>query len=335
MGILLGALGVTPFVLSYLAVVRWADRLDPKPWWVIGVVFLWGAMFATLGGGTLAGLAEQLLPSSPGLRSFIGAVVFAPVFEELFKGLGVVLLLAVRLARPRLFDGPLDGVIYGGVIGLGFTLTEDILYVANHFQRYGLGAAFWLLFLRTVLLGLSHCTFTACTGLGFGIALDTRRPWLKVLAPISGFCAAMAFHAMRNFLPHFGEGATALMIVLSWGIVFVFFVLLAGLVVRDRHILVRELSSEYGQLIAPTELKAITRYFGRLPRSRDRAQARLETAKRRDLVELASVKRRLRLGSQQRGVLERAQALRARILELDRRGVRLDGRRGPGGVRPL
>src|SRR5687768_18286830 len=25
-----------------------------------------------------------------------------------------------------------------------------------------------LLFLRTVLLGLSHCTFTACTGLGFG-----------------------------------------------------------------------------------------------------------------------------------------------------------------------
>ena len=89
-------------------------------------------------------------------------------------------------------DGPLDGAIYGGIVGLGFTLTEDILYVAEPVRRGRRGGFVGLLFLRTVLLGLSHCTFTACTGLGFGIAVEARSWFVKIVAPFIGYCCAMS-----------------------------------------------------------------------------------------------------------------------------------------------
>ena len=101
------------------------------------------------------------------------------MFEEGFKGLGVALIALASALGLRELDGPLDGAIYGGVVGLGFTLTEDILYVANQFATSGIGGFAFLLFLRTVLLGLSHCTFTACTGLGFGIATEAKSWWLR------------------------------------------------------------------------------------------------------------------------------------------------------------
>src|SRR5688572_18423950 len=131
----------------------------------------------------------------------VGVMVFAPIFEETFKGIGVSLIALASWLGLRELDGPLDGVIYGGVVGLGFTLTEDILYVSNQFQTSGTIGFVSLLFLRTVLLGLSHCTFTACTGLGFGIAAEAKTLGGKIVAPIVGFLCAMAMHAMHNLLP--------------------------------------------------------------------------------------------------------------------------------------
>ncbi|MBW3567707.1 MAG: PrsW family intramembrane metalloprotease, partial [Proteobacteria bacterium] len=81
----------------------------------------------------------------------IGATVFAPIFEETFKGFGVALIALASALGLRELDGPLDGAIYGGVVGLGFTLTEDILYVANQYATSGLTGFVVLLFLRTVL----------------------------------------------------------------------------------------------------------------------------------------------------------------------------------------
>ena len=49
--------------------------------------------------------------------------------------------------------------------------------------REGFGAALSTTFLRTVLLGLAHCTYGAVTGLGFGVAAERRRPIVTALAP--------------------------------------------------------------------------------------------------------------------------------------------------------
>src|SRR5207245_5289283 len=125
----------------------------------------------------------------------------------------------------------------------------------------GLGGFVVLLFLRTVLLGLSHCTFTAMTGLGFGIAAESRNLFVKLVAPVGGYCMAVGMHAVHNALPtFFGEGGLVIMVVVSWVIDALFFVLLALLVVRDRSIVIRELLSEVGGLLHPRELNAISTY---------------------------------------------------------------------------
>lgn len=331
-GLLLGVLFVTPLVLTYLVVIRWVDRFEPEPWWLIIAAFMWGAIFATLGGGISSGIAQavtgELVGASQSDLDVVGATVFAPVFEETFKGIGVALIALASAIGLRELDGPLDGAIYGGVVGLGFTLTEDILYVANQFATSGAAGFVVLLFLRTVLLGLSHCTFTACTGLGFGIATEAKSWVVKLGAPVFGFGCAILMHAMHNALPtFFGDGGLVLMLLVSWLIDILFFVLLALLVARDRAIVVRELLGEVGDLLHPRELSLVSSYVtlgmknvGVLL-SRGWGAFRSRRKKQLQLVELAFVKSRRRRG--ERGVdIDRKEAeLRNEILAANRRGV--------------
>src|SRR5262245_20647475 len=131
LGLLLGLLFVTPFVVTYVVFIRWCDRFEPEPWWLVVCAFVWGAFFATIGGGMSSGIIQAIVEAitgagdhDPGIEAF-GATVLAPIFEEGFKGLGVALIAAVSAMGVKELDGALDGAIYGGVIGLGFTLTED------------------------------------------------------------------------------------------------------------------------------------------------------------------------------------------------------------------
>lgn len=331
-GLVLGVFCVTPFVLAYLLVIRWADRFEPEPWWLILAAFIWGALFATMGGGLSSGIAEgltsALFKASPKVMDVVGATVFAPIFEETFKGIGVLLIALVSAIGLRELDGPLDGVIYGGVVGLGFTLTEDILYVANQFASHGFGGFLVLLFMRTILLGLSHCTFTACTGLGVGIAAESKHWFVKMGAPVFGFACAVAMHAMHNSLPtFFGGGGLVLMLLISWGIDILFFLLLAMLVVRDRSIVVRELYGEVGHLLHPGELKLVSSYFKlgllnwNVLSSRGWAAFSVRRKKQLQLVELAFVKSRRRRGEHGADLDRKEAELRREIAMANHRGV--------------
>jgi RsiW-degrading membrane proteinase PrsW (M82 family) len=329
-GFILGAVCVTPIVLTYLVFIRWVDRFEPEPWWLILAAFVWGALFATLGGGISSSIAQVLVSPFFEARDLdvVGATVFAPIFEETFKGIGVALIALISALGLRELDGPLDGAIYGGVVGLGFTLTEDILYVANQYATNGFAGFVFLLFLRTVLLGLSHCTFTACTGLGFGIATEARGWGLKVLAPLCGFGAAMAMHALHNFLPTaFGEGGLLVMMLISWSIDIMFFVLLALLVVRDRSIVVRELFGEVGYLLHPKELQLVSSYFSlgfknwSVLLSRGWSAFSARRKKQLQLVELAFVKSRRRRGERGPDLDRKEAALRHDIAVANQRGV--------------
>ena len=53
--------------------------------------------------------------------------IVAPVTEELSKGLFLLLLLWWRRAE---LDGILDGIVYAGMVGIGFAFIENILYLA-------------------------------------------------------------------------------------------------------------------------------------------------------------------------------------------------------------
>jgi RsiW-degrading membrane proteinase PrsW (M82 family) len=331
-GVVLGLICVTPLVLTYLVFIRWVDRFEPEPWWLILAAFVWGALFATLGGGISSSLAQTvtsaLVDASPDVMDLVGATVFAPIFEETSKGIGVALIALISALGLRELDGPLDGAIYGGVVGLGFTLTEDILYVANQYSTSGFGGFVVLLFLRTVLLGLSHCTFTACTGLGFGIATEAKSWPVKVAAPVIGFGCAIAMHAMHNFLPtFFGEGGLVLMLLISWVIDILFFVLLALLVIRDRSVVVRELFGEVGNLLHPRELELVSSYFSlglknwAVLFSRGWGAFSVRRKKQLQLVELAFVKSRRRRGEYGPDLDRKEAELRRDIMMANQRGV--------------
>jgi RsiW-degrading membrane proteinase PrsW (M82 family) len=331
-GLVLGVLFVSPFVITYALIIRWIDRFEPEPWWLLIIAFVWGALFATLGGGLSSAVGEGVAVAvtgapadAEGIQAF-GATVLAPIFEEGFKGLGVALIAAISALGVKELDGPLDGAIYGGIVGLGFTLTEDTLYVAGAYAEHGAAGFVGLLFLRTVLLGLSHCTFTACTGLGF--AVESRSWLVKIFAPFFGYCAAVLMHAMHNALPTFfhAEG-TVLMILVSWIIDFLFFVLLACLVVRDRAIVIRELLPEVGALLHPQELKLVTTYFALGWKNwmtlfaKGWSHFRSRRKKQLALVEIAFIKNRRRRGEQGRSLDVKEAKLRWEVASLNRSGV--------------
>lgn len=334
LGLILGVLFVTPFVVVYALFIRWCDRFEPEPWWLLSLAFVWGALFATVGGGLSSGIAQALTASVLGARlgsdglEALGSTVFAPIFEELFKGFGVALIALASAVKLKELDGPLDGAIYGGIVGLGFTLTEDILYVANQFAEAGFGGFVVLLFLRTVLLGLSHCTFTAMTGLGFGIAVEARSLFVKIAAPLGGFVLAMAMHAFHNGMPtFFGKTGLLVMLLGSWAIDVLFFVLIALLVVRDRSIVLRELQSEVGQALHPTELGAVSTYFALSLRNLNVLfsggfQAfRMRRRKQLALVELAFVKSRRRRGESGQELDQKEADIRRQLDFANRLGV--------------
>ena len=135
-------------------------------------------------------------------------------------------------------------------------------------------------------------------------------------------------HAFHNGLPtFFGGGGAVIMILGSWLIDILFFVLLAMLVVRDRAIVVRELASEVGGLIHPRELTLITTYVTIGWRNWATLFAKGWTAfrqrrhKQLALVEIAFIKNRRRRGEQGHDLDQKEARLRQEVHMANQRGV--------------
>jgi hypothetical protein len=131
----------------------------------------------------------------------VSAVLVAPVTEEAGKGLFIVLLLWLRR---HVIDGLLDGLVYAGVVGVGFAFTENILYYAGAyaggpgFGDGGADAATGLFVLRGVFSPFAHPLFTSMIGLGVGLAVSTRSRTLRFVAPVVGYVVAVCLHAAWN-----------------------------------------------------------------------------------------------------------------------------------------
>ena len=166
----------------------WLDRYEPEPARYRLAALGWGAVAAV----AFSFVGEQLVFRLSGTNEFVNLAVAAPVIEELGKGL---FLVAVVIFRHAELHGPLDGIIYGALVGIGFAFVEDIVYYLQSLQSGQLGVTF---FLRGIMGPFAHPLFTATTGLAIGIAVSTRRPGVRILAPILGFLAAVVMHGIWN-----------------------------------------------------------------------------------------------------------------------------------------
>jgi hypothetical protein len=130
------------------------------------------------------------------------AVVSAPLVEELAKGAALVIFYFWKRDE---FDNVLDGIIYAAMTGLGFAMTENILYYGKSFAMGGLGASIFTFILRGVVSPFAHPLFTSMTGIGLGLAQLARRGSpVKFFAPVAGILLAMFLHCLWNLSASFG-----------------------------------------------------------------------------------------------------------------------------------
>lgn len=107
------------------------------------------------------------------------------------------------------FDEPLDGIIYGITVGLGFAALENILYAAARGPAVGL--------FRAVVTSLAHASFTGWLGYFVSLAKFRREPPLLPL----GWLIAVALHgAYDSILLGFADRASFLSFALVGGAVF-------------------------------------------------------------------------------------------------------------------
>jgi hypothetical protein len=127
--------------------------------------------------------------------STLTAVVAAPFIEELTKGAALLLLFFWMRQQ---FDNVTDGIVYASMVGLGFAMTENVQYYGQALSQEGGPGAAVVFFLRGILGPFSHPLFTSMTGIGLGIARETRRAWVKWIAPPIGLAGAMMLHSFWN-----------------------------------------------------------------------------------------------------------------------------------------
>ena len=196
----LAALPVGPLVGCFM----WLDRYEPEPRNLLVAALLWGAFVATA-----AALVFQGIGLAGGASERDSLAVIAPVTEEATKGAFLLLLLWWR--RHEL-DGVLDGIVYAGMVGIGFAFTENILYLAAAYDGTdGLGpggttALTGTFVVRCLVSPFAHPFFTVFTGIGVGLAIASRRLGVRVLAPLVGFAVAAFLHGVWNSSTLSGTG---------------------------------------------------------------------------------------------------------------------------------
>ncbi len=206
--------------IIYMVWIRNAERYGRNSWWILGAIFIWGAITAV----AISLILEILLINAYGefertyevlqrhenLETLVLACVIAPFVEEGAKALGVF------AARKHMFEIE-DGFVFGAAAGLGFAATENLLYESVTFFKFGLIAYILIAVIRSTSSAFLHGSATAVSGYGISRKVLYGRSFLPF------FLLAVLMHAMFNFLASFSllfEGTELPLLGLGLAIVF-------------------------------------------------------------------------------------------------------------------
>lgn len=312
-------LALIPLAIVFLG-VRIIDRWEPEPKPLIVFAIAWGAVAAV--GLTL--LVDIGITLMVGLRSDVfSAVIQAPIVEELAKGLGIFIIF---LIGRRAFDGPIDGIVYGALVGGGFAFTENIQYFAISLIEGGGEQLTATFVMRGLLSPFAHAMFTALTGFAMGLAARRHASTGAVLgAGLLGLLGAMILHGFWNGSATFAD-FFALYITLQVPL-FIGFILAIVALRREEARVTRERLGDYAAAgwFTPEEITMLATPAGRKVGLKWAAGLRgdrrpLMKTFIKDAAALAAVRQRAILGrdplaaDDERALLARTRATRAALL---------------------
>jgi RsiW-degrading membrane proteinase PrsW (M82 family) len=256
------------FVPTFLfaCFLYWLDRYEKEPKVLLGAAFIWGFVVAAGGAfiiNTVLGIGVYLFTGSEAATNLTTGSIIAPIVEETLKGLAV---LIVFLAFRKEFDSILDGMIYGGIVALGFAATENAFYIYDRgFSQSGWGGFWFLVFVRVILVGWQHPFYTAFTGIGFAVSRLSRNGFAKFLIPLAGLAVAMFAHSFHNTFATLvgGWGGLAAGTFIDWTGWFFMLLFAVWMIHREGQLLPKHLQAEVtaGHLTA-AQLKTAAAPFG-------------------------------------------------------------------------
>lgn len=177
------AAAIAPALLLLWLVVAADSR--PEPPRVVLTAVVLGALSAVAAAAVELWLQGHVpISHNPWLAAYESALLFAAIPEETFK----ISIIAAIALRARDFDEPMDCIVYGTAVGLGFAALENLHYVVSSDTQWKTVAV-----LRGVLSVPFHGALGAIAGAyivraRFGGALGAhkddrwRRPRLFLLA---------------------------------------------------------------------------------------------------------------------------------------------------------
>jgi RsiW-degrading membrane proteinase PrsW (M82 family) len=193
----IGTAAVAPALLMLWLVIAAEER--PGPPARVWTAFLLGAASISLLGLARAPFASIVAaPDNPWTALAVHSVFGVALPEEAVKVIAIVLVSAKR--RP--FADPMDTVVYGAAVGLGFAAYENLAYLVQHADMWRSLAA-----LRSVLtvpfhgaLGIIAGAYLAMARSGTALGAHRHhRDWARFSSSIMMLIGPLALHAGFDF----------------------------------------------------------------------------------------------------------------------------------------
>jgi RsiW-degrading membrane proteinase PrsW (M82 family) len=183
------ASAIAPVLLLLWLVVAADSR--PEPPRVVWTAVILGALSAIPTGLLELWLQHVPVTLNPWLAVDVSMLLFVGIPEETVK----ISIIAAIALRARDFDEPMDGVVYGTAVGLGFAAVENLLYLVGAGTSWEITAI-----MRGILSVPFHGALGAIAGAyiargRFGGALGTHKRWHRPRLFLSAWLIPVVLHS--------------------------------------------------------------------------------------------------------------------------------------------
>ena len=184
------ASAIAPALLVLWLVVAADSR--PEPPRVVWTAVVLGALSALPAGLVEYWLQHVPTARNPWLAVGLSTFLFVGIPEETAK----ISIIAAMALKARDFDEPMDGVVYGTAVGLGFAAVENLLYLVGAGTSWGFTAV-----LRGVLSVPFHGALGAIAGAyiaraRFGGALAPYSRWRRPRLFLAAWLIPVVLHSL-------------------------------------------------------------------------------------------------------------------------------------------